>query len=810
MKKFLSLALALVMTMSLVTISAGAKDFTDNSKITYADAVDVMSTIKVVDGYAEGDFRPANTLTRGAAAKIICNMILGPTTAGALPTSVAPFKDVPAGSTFAGYIAYCSQQKIINGYGDGTFRPAGTLNGYAFMKMLLGALGYDGSIEGFTGGNWSVNVAKLAVGIGLDAGLTDGFNGSKAVTREEACLYAFNTLQADMVEYSDRGSSITVGGVEIVTTPSKATAVTSSAKSATIYDEKTEDKADVYTVQFGERYFKDLEKKDGKYDKFGRPAVQWTYDDDEICVVADEATVSYTKSVKQKDLYKDADLKSGNDFYVWTDGEAADKTVEIEKNSSTEIGGKGILVEVFYDDSEDAREDDQRIVIINTYVSEVSDVDTNDDDERIVTVDGLDYVTEEFEEDDVVMYTKDADAEKDERIQTMVALEKLTGELTRKSGDKYTIDGTVYELSDSEGAELSEVAVKDTVDFYLDSYGYIVKIEVAEESDNVENLAMILDAGTDRATDWAKLLFSDGKTKVVDTTKTFKQTDAGMIVSFKVEDDGTYKLTKKTPANDKEAPSSFEKGETRIKGENGATICKVDSKTVFVYAVEDKDGTDYNVYTGYKSAPSFNGSAVVNAYTGKDKSAASIVFVQVDKSDMHSTSADLTFLAVEDDMKTIDDGDDVVYYEFQAVVGGKIETVKIAADEFSENGLHLVDGVIVLNKVSYDSDDLGDAGTSYTTSTNPYGDEKDVYTATVSKKESNGVLTFGTSDKTYTLSYTDDVKVFFVDGDEITEGSVSDIREDNGEGKDIAKDPYGTIYYTLDDGDVDMVVIVKK
>ena len=82
----------------------------------------------------------------------------------------------------------------------------------------------------------------------------------------------------------------------------------------------------------------------------------------------------------------------------------------------------------------------------------------------------------------------------------------------------------------------------------------------------------------------------------------------------------------------------------------------------------------------------------------------------------------------------------------------------------------------------------------------------DVYTATTSKKESNGVLTFNG----YTLSYTDDVKVFFVDGDEITEGSVSDIREDNGEGKDIAKDPYGTIYYTLDDGDVDMVVIVKK
>ena len=67
MKKFLSLALALVMTMSLVTVSAGAKDFTDSSKITYSDAVDVMSAIKVVDGYANGDFRPTNTLPRSSA-----------------------------------------------------------------------------------------------------------------------------------------------------------------------------------------------------------------------------------------------------------------------------------------------------------------------------------------------------------------------------------------------------------------------------------------------------------------------------------------------------------------------------------------------------------------------------------------------------------------------------------------------------------------------------------------------------------------------------------------------------------------------
>ena len=199
MKKFLSLVLALVMTMSLVTVSAGAVDFTDDSDIDYKEAVDVISALGIVDGYSDDSFRPDGSLTRGAAAKIICNLILGPTTASALSATTAPFKDVPTTNTFAGYITYCAQQGIIGGYGDGTFRPSGTLTGNAFMKMLLGALGYDASIEGYSGANWQVNVIKQAVGIGLDDG-NDEFVGSQAVTRQEAALYSFNMLKSTMVE----------------------------------------------------------------------------------------------------------------------------------------------------------------------------------------------------------------------------------------------------------------------------------------------------------------------------------------------------------------------------------------------------------------------------------------------------------------------------------------------------------------------------------------------------------------------------------------------------------------------------------
>ena len=124
MKKFLSLVLALVMTMSLVTVSAGAKDFTDSEDLSgeaYAEAVNVMSEMGIIDGYAGGAFQPQGTLTRGAAAKIIACMMLGKTTAEALGTQAAPFKDVPVGSTFAGYIAYCVESGLIDGYADGTF-----------------------------------------------------------------------------------------------------------------------------------------------------------------------------------------------------------------------------------------------------------------------------------------------------------------------------------------------------------------------------------------------------------------------------------------------------------------------------------------------------------------------------------------------------------------------------------------------------------------------------------------------------------------------------------------------------------------
>ena len=373
MKKFLSLVLALVMTMSLVTISAGAKDFDDNGDIDYKEAVDVISALGIVDGYSDGSFRPDGSLTRGAAAKIICNLILGPTTASALSASTAPFKDVPTTNNFAGYITYCAQQGIISGYGDGTFRPTGTLTGNAFMKMLLGALGYDSSIEHYTGSNWQVNVTKQAIGIGLDDG-NDDFVGSRTVTRQEACLYAFNMINATMVEY-DQKSTVVVGDVTINNTSTRSEVPnTSSRTDGNIKKDEL--------MQFGEKYFTKL-VADPDTDDFGRPSTTWVYDGDDVGTYANDADATLVVADADKSL---ADLMTDSDYLNYDDDEVLNSAnvyfngmdvkgdSDYEDNASAkDLAGKGDILEVYENDDGDVTD-----IIIRSYTYAMIDTVDND------------------------------------------------------------------------------------------------------------------------------------------------------------------------------------------------------------------------------------------------------------------------------------------------------------------------------------------------------------------------------------------------------------------------------------------------
>ena len=203
LKRTLVLLLVLAMSVSLFSVAAFAKDyedFTDADKITedYLEAVDVMVGIGVIDGISDTVFDAQGNFTREQAAKIIAYLKLG-ADAEKLSAASAPFTDVPANSWSAGYIAYCAEQGIIDGRGDGTFDPYATLTDVDFAKMLLCAVGYGVNGE-YTGDLWYVKVQSDARTYGVfDDSLATNF--IDAATREECVLYAFNTLLMARVNY---------------------------------------------------------------------------------------------------------------------------------------------------------------------------------------------------------------------------------------------------------------------------------------------------------------------------------------------------------------------------------------------------------------------------------------------------------------------------------------------------------------------------------------------------------------------------------------------------------------------------------
>ena len=877
MKKFLSLVLALVMTMSLVTVSAGAKDFSDNSKIAYKEAVDVMSAVKVIDGYTDGSFNPSATLTRGAAAKIICNLILGPTTASALVADAAPYSDVPTNHTFAGYIAYCQKTGIISGYADGTFKPANSLTGYAFMKMLLGALGYKAEQEGYTGANWSIQVAKRALNVGLNDDLNGSFNGVKAVTREEACLYAFNTLKATMVEY-EKNSTVTVGNITIKDT-STAKEMTNTGKTDGNIDKDGK-------MQFAEKYFTDL-KMFSATDDFSRPATQWKIKAEEVGKYTDTPDLTYTKAVKAGDIYKDLALGSTidkKDVTVYINGEKAeDASVALKKGSDSKIGkdyleksGKkystaknGVLTEVFYD-----KDDDSAIITqVVTYVGQInkSVKATSSKDAYVVidqlpmdgpnanvmavpsdltgkTVSGtLEFETNESYEDDAyVLYTYSQTADE---VKSLAVAEKVEGYVSQtinKTDDKdanngLTLAGTSYKMSAAySGEELGEISVKEDHTAYLDQYGYAIYVEEVEEIGNYALLVNVADKGTFVGKK-AELVFTDGTTKVVTAEKDYSKVSnlkldlngdgdydkddqkiwddrtspisgalkAPVIVTYKVDNDGVYTLkavavakTSYVDADSKLVMTNDKAGitvqaDTNDKSLNTSKVT-ANSASQFVVADRSKDGTfdDYTAYTGIKSAPSIDatsGKAGVYFYCKSGKMVTVMFVLPNDKCDVTDDGKDMIYLAQDSESDLYHDKDGN-YFTYQAVVDGKITTVKVDEDHtpnFRTASIYksysVKDGIITK---------LGDKYPTYDEANN--NTKQYVSGAGIDKTSKEYTVTLDTVDKKYVITVDDKAAIYYVDKD----GNISESSY-----KSISQDDNDRVYAIVEDNLVKFLVI---
>ena len=144
LQKILALALALIMSFSLVVTANAA--FSDEADIneTYNESVNVLAQLEVFRGYTDGSYKPQDSITRAEVAAIIYRIATGDVSDSqvSLYSDWNRFKDVASGSWYAGYVNYCANAEYIKGYEDGSFRPNNNVTGYEALAMILRAVGY--------------------------------------------------------------------------------------------------------------------------------------------------------------------------------------------------------------------------------------------------------------------------------------------------------------------------------------------------------------------------------------------------------------------------------------------------------------------------------------------------------------------------------------------------------------------------------------------------------------------------------------------------------------------------------------------
>ena len=211
LKKVLALVLAVVMIMGVVTV-ASAKTYKDADKEaykTYADAIDALSSLKILDGFEDGEFKADRTFNRAQAAKIVA-IVHNAATNGKIKDQTAisalysnaqnPFVDCNT-SWALPYINYCRITGLADGMTATTYAPKRELTGVQWLKLMLTTLNFDTAKEGYTGTGWDVNVLNRANEVGLTAGLADDWKAIAPIKRGEAAQILYNALTKYLVEY---------------------------------------------------------------------------------------------------------------------------------------------------------------------------------------------------------------------------------------------------------------------------------------------------------------------------------------------------------------------------------------------------------------------------------------------------------------------------------------------------------------------------------------------------------------------------------------------------------------------------------
>lgn len=196
------LAFSLVLSVAVPAFAATPADVVGKKE---QSAVEELMALGVLNGYADGTFKPGNDITRAELAKVIV-VASGNEGAATLMAGVKPsFTDVKAGAWYTGYINAASAKGFVQGY-NGKFRPSDNVKFEEVVAMLVRALGYK---EAKLTGAWPYNYLLA----GQDAGLFSGVDitpGTLA-NRGVVAKLTSNTINSATVTYNATTGELSPG-----------------------------------------------------------------------------------------------------------------------------------------------------------------------------------------------------------------------------------------------------------------------------------------------------------------------------------------------------------------------------------------------------------------------------------------------------------------------------------------------------------------------------------------------------------------------------------------------------------------------
>ena len=493
-RKVLALILVVATLFSFVAMVSAkdADDYSDYDKVNYAEAVDVLSAIGILDGYPDGTFRPTNTIKRSEMAKMIAVLSNAGDDVSDLYASACTFADAK-NDWAASYIAYCAQTGIVSGRNATTFDPNGKVTGIETAKMLLCVLGFDAATQGYVGTNWKTNILRDAKDHGLLNGFAADYDPDKAITREEAAQMMLNALQANIVIgtisenlvkitntiYFDRfGGHVSIPDAEnegwIVIT--RQNVVISPFPLGSIYKGLT---------------------LTADQDCYGNPGFSWVYRNAKGTVVFDKfyptaADYSYTASASLKtDLKEEVDSSKAYTFNWYVDGRDMNGEIPLDNTTLATVQnhtGNGVETHVYVDDA------DAHVIITikNTYIGEVTSVSNYEGTFKMNnTAAAFDNTGYGFKVGDVVLYwicSADSNYNGNSQLHDAKIAPVVTGACTRTEQDLTGGNGSTTKV----GGETYEYA-ENFNNFYAPQPGVMTRFEVDASSDNGQEYDLYLD-----------------------------------------------------------------------------------------------------------------------------------------------------------------------------------------------------------------------------------------------------------------------------------------------------------------------------